>query len=350
MWHPPRPTAPTLVIAVVLACVGPAPLLAHSGSAETPAAPPPEVRAEKVSDRVHVLFGKGGNVGVLVTDEGVVVVDDQYADMAPAIVDQVRRLTDRPIRWLINTHYHGDHTGGNAVLQKTATIVAHHTVRPRLLEYPGTIRKSFPARIQGIEAELARYTDAADPYRIALEKDLGLLKFFLESAGAFRPELAAPPVVTYDGGLQIWIGGQEVRLMHHGPGHTDGDTVVYFPRDKVVHMGDLFFHGMVPFIDAIGGGSARGYLDSLDRVLALLPPDVKVIPGHGAVTDLKALRRSRDFLADLQGEVGKAIAAGRSRIEAIRTIRMEPYPDIKPLFRSLGNDVAVIYDEMTAGR
>jgi len=102
------------------------------------------------------LFGRGGNVGFLVTDRGVAVVDDQYREMAPGILDEIKKITDKPIRYLINTHYHGDHTGGNPIFQSIAEIVAHDTVRPRLLEYPMTVQKTFPARVQSLEAEIAR--------------------------------------------------------------------------------------------------------------------------------------------------------------------------------------------------
>ena len=339
--------APSVLLIAVLACLPVAPAFGHSGAAPE-APPPPQVTAEKITERAYALFGKGGNVGVLITDAGVVVVDDQYEDIAPALMEQIRRLTDRPVRYLINTHYHGDHTGGNPVLGKGASIVAHHSVRTRLLEYPETIVKTFPARIRGLEGEIARYADAADPYRTALEKDLGLLKFFVQSATAFDPAKAAPPVLTYDGTLRIWLGEQEVRVYHFGPGHTDGDSVVYFPREKVLHMGDLFFNGMYPFIDALGGGSARGYVGGIDRALAAVPPDARVIPGHGPVTDVKALRRYRDFMADLVRKVEEAIAAGKTKVEAVRSIRMDAYPEIKPSFRTLGNDVATVFDELTA--
>jgi glyoxylase-like metal-dependent hydrolase (beta-lactamase superfamily II) len=274
------------------------PARAHSGAppaTEKPAPKAPEFKLEKVSDRVYCLYGRGGNVGFLVTDAGVMVVDDQYREVAEGIVAQIKSVTDKPIRFLVNTHYHGDHTGGNPVFIKFAEIIAHNSVRPRLLEYPETIQKTFPGRLQAIEAERAGLKDAADPYRLAIEKDRDLL------------------------------------------------------AEKVLHMGDLFFNGMVPFIDALAGGSGRGYVRNLDQALALVPPDTKVIPGHGPVTDVATLRRFRSFMSDLVDEVEKAVKAGRSKAETIRTM-LDQYPEIKPSFRTLGNDVAVIYDEVQAGR
>ncbi len=346
------PALPASALAT-LALALPVPALAHAGAppaAEEPPEKAPEFRLEKLTDRVFCLYGRGGNVGFLVTDAGVVVVDDQYREVAEGIVGQIRTVTDRPIRFLVNTHYHGDHTGGNPVFIKLAEIVAHNTVRPRLLEYPETIKKTFPARVQAIEAEIAGLKDAADPYRLALEKDKDLLGFMLKSARAFSLEAAAPPGITYEGEVRLWLADQEVDVLHIAPGHTDGDSIVFFRKEKVLHMGDLFFNGLYPFIDALAGGSGRGYVRNLERILALVPPDTKVIPGHGPVTDVATLRRFRSFMSDLVGEVEKAVRDGRSKADAVRTIRMDQYPEIKPGFRTLGNDVAVIYDEVKAGR
>ena len=327
--------------------------LAHSGApaaAATPGEPPVAFKLEKLSERAYCLYGKGGNVGFLVTGAGVLVVDDQYGDVAPGIVEQIKKVTDRPIRYLVNTHYHSDHTGGNPVFAAFAEIIAHDTVRPRLLEYPRTVLQTFPDRIKATETEVAGLKDPADRYRAALLSDLDLMKFLLEDARAFKIETVAPPRLTFDSRLTVFLGDQRVEIVHVAPAHTDGDAMVFFPGEKVVHVGDIFFNGMYPFIDALAGGSENGYIKNIDYVLAHVPPDTRVIPGHGAATDLAALKRYRDFLADLRAEVEKAVKAGKSRIEAIRGIRMDGYPEIKPLFRTLGNEIAVTYDEVKAGR
>ena len=134
------------------------------------------------------------------------------------------------------------------------------------------------------------------------------------------------------------------------PGHTDGDSMVFFRNQKVLHMGDLFFNGMYPFIDAPGGGSVKGYIENIDYAISHVPPDTKVIAGHGPVGGIPELKRARDFLADLWTEVDKAVKAGMSKADAVRTIRIEAYPEIKPAFMSLGNDIAVIYDEIKSSR
>jgi glyoxylase-like metal-dependent hydrolase (beta-lactamase superfamily II) len=336
---------------VLLACLLFAvalPAFAHSGAPPDPSQPPPTFTLEKVSDRVYCLFGQGGNVGFLVTDAGVLVVDDQYETIARGIVDQIRTVTDKPIRYLVNTHYHGDHTGGNVVFIKFAEIIAHDTVRPRLLEYPETVKRIFPEKIKSIEAQMAAIKDPNDPWRMALDKDLGLAKFFLDASSGFNLETAAPPGLTYDGHVKVWIGGQEVQIFHVAPGHTDGDSIVFFRNEKVLHMGDLLFNGTYPFIDAMAGGSAKGYIENIDYAIAHVPSDTKVIAGHGPVGDIRALKRARDFLSDLRAEVEKAFRAGMSKADAVRAIRMESYPDIKPGFRVLGNDIDVIYDEVKA--
>jgi len=327
-----------------------APAHAHRGLAPDQDQPGPVFKLEKVSEHTYCLFGQGGNVGFFVTSAGVLVVDDQYENIAQGIVDQIRTVTDKPIRYLVNTHYHSDHTGGNPIFVKFAEIIAHDTVRPRLLEYPEVVARTFPGRLKALEAEITSLADPSDPYRQSLEKDRGLLSFFLDAAVKFKPETAAPPALTYDGHVKVWLSGQEVEIFHVAPGHTDGDSMVFFKDEKVLHMGDLFFNGMYPFIDALGGGSERGYIENIDYALSHVPPDTKVIPGHGPVTDIAGLKRFRDFLADLRTEVEKAVKSGMSRADAIRAIKMEAYPEIKPSFRTLGNDIAVIYDEIKSGR
>jgi len=325
------------------------PVFAHQGATTEPAQPPPPVfKLQKLTDRSWCLFGQGGNVGFLVTDAGVLVVDDQFEKIARGIVDQIRTVTDKPIRYQVNTHYHGDHTGGNPIFGKIAEIIAHDSVRTRMLTYPETVKRTFPGKIKTWEADIAAIKDPADPYRVTMENDLGLAKWFLDDAQKFTLETAAPPVLTYEGHVKVWLGDQEVEIFHVAPGHTDGDSMVFFRNENVLHMGDLFINGMVPFVDAPGGGSVKGYIENIDYALAHVPPDVKVIPGHGPVSDIAALKRARDFLADLTVEVVTSVRKGMTKPETIRAIRMDAYPDIKPAFRSVGNVIDVIYDETAA--
>src|SRR3989442_14508617 len=207
----------SLLCATAVAWLGAGPALAHSGAPPAPQpeeAQTPKFKLEKLTDRAYCLYGQGGNVGFLVTDAGVVVVDDEFEEVAQGIVDQVRSVTDKPIRYLVNTHYHADHTGGNPVFIKFAEIIAHDNVRPRLLDYPATVLKVFPDKVKALEQEIATIADPNDPWRVSLEKDLGLAKFFLDDAAKFKLEKAAPPGLTYEGHVRVWLGGQEVQIFH----------------------------------------------------------------------------------------------------------------------------------------
>ncbi|HKY31282.1 MAG TPA: MBL fold metallo-hydrolase [Candidatus Polarisedimenticolia bacterium] len=325
------------------------PARAHSGARQQ-AETPPVFKVEKLTERAHCLYGRGGNVGVLATEAGVVVIDDQYESVARGVVQQVSKLSDRPIRFLINTHYHADHTGGNPVFAGIAEIVAHENVRPRLLEFPAVIAATFPGHIASLRREIEGLGDPGDVYRQALEKDVALLTSFVDRASAFRPAEASPPAVTYDGRMTLWLGGSAVEVLHAGPGHTDGDSIVYLRDEKVLHMGDLLWNGMYPFVDVLGGGSIGGWIRNLDRALDLAAPDARVIPGHGPVTDMQGVRRMRAFLSDLMAKVSAAMEKGASRAEAVRSIRMDEYPELKPAFRTLGNLVTAAYDELAPAR
>ena len=230
-----------------------------------------EVKATKVAGSVHMITGAGGNIGVSVGDDGIVIVDDQYAPLAPKIEAALKTITDRPVRFILNTHYHGDHTGGNEHFGKSAPIVAHENVRQRL-RTGGMIRG---ATVQ-----------AAVP--------------------------AAWPVLTFNDSVTIHINGEDVRAVHMPHGHTDGDAVIWFTQSNVVHMGDDFFNGIFPFVDRDNGGSVRGLIANVDKVLATIPDDARVIPGHGALSDKNGLRAFVAMLRGTSAAVETGIAAGKS--------------------------------------
>jgi glyoxylase-like metal-dependent hydrolase (beta-lactamase superfamily II) len=330
-----------------LAVLAVSPLHAHSGAAAPAAAPEPQLKLEQLSAHAWVLYGTGGNVGFLATEAGVLVVDDQYENVAQGIVDKIRSVTDAPIRYLVNTHYHSDHTGGNPVFARLAEIVAHHSVRARLLEFPLEQKRDLPAEIVRLQEEIARLEDEDDPYRKALEKELALAGFMNESAQGFDRAAAAPPALTFEDGVRVYLADQEVEIFHVGPGHTDGDVVVYFVDEKVLHMGDVFWNGMYPFIDRRGGGSLSGMIKTIEKALDRVAPETRVIPGHGPVTDVAGLRRFGRFLSDLRTAIRRAADAGLSVAEAIRTIEMKEYPEIAPRFMTLGNDILAGWDDET---
>ncbi len=216
-------------------------------------------KVEKLTDSIYCIFGEGGNIGLVVTDTHAVLIDDQFERLVPGLLEAIRSVTPKPIKYLVNTHYHGDHTGGNVVLEKQVTaIVAHANVRRRLETAQAKLE---PAKRGGL------------------------------------PELAFgwpdPKEKAY---LAIHLDGTEIHLAHFGPGHTDGDVLVGIPAQKFMHLGDIFFNGFTPYIDTAAGGSLEGLLANVETVLAFLPEGSKLIPGHGPVGTNKDLVRYRDFL------------------------------------------------------
>ncbi len=230
-----------------------------------------EVKATKVAGTVYMITGSGGNIGVSVGDDGIVIIDDEFAPLAPKIIQALNGITDKPIRFIINTHYHGDHTGGNEIFGRTGTIIAHDNVRKRL---------------QNGSSARGRTTPPA-------------------------PKQALP-IVTFNDTATIHVNGEDIRAVHFPNGHTDGDAVIYFPQSNVVHMGDDFFNGRFPFIDVENGGSVKGLIANIDKVVASLPDDVKIIPGHGDLSDKAGLRRFADMLRGSSAAVERAIKAGRT--------------------------------------
>lgn len=230
-----------------------------------------DVKAVKVAGSVYMLMGSGGNIGVSAGDDGIVIVDDEFAPLAPKIIAALNGITDKPIKFIINTHYHGDHTGGNEVFGRTGTIIAQDNVRRRL------------------------QTGST-------------------AAGRARPPApkTALPIVTFNDTATIHVNGEDIRAVHFPHGHTDGDAVIYFPQSNVVHMGDDFFNGHFPFIDTASGGSAKGMIANVDKILASLPDDMKVIPGHGELSDKAGLRRFVEMLRGSSAAVEKAMQAGRT--------------------------------------
>ena len=230
-----------------------------------------EVKAEKVAGSVYMLTGAGGNIGVSVGDDGIVVIDDQYAPLAPKIEAALKSISSKPVRFILNTHYHGDHTGGNEHFGKTAPIVAHENVRKRLASGTTARGNSVPPAPAG-----------------------------------------ALPIVTFNDTVTIHLNGEDVRAIHMPHGHTDGDSVIWFTKSNVVHMGDDFFNLNFPFIDTENGGSVKGLIANIEKVLATTPDDVKIIPGHGALSDKAGLRKFLDMLKGTSAAVQRGIAAGKT--------------------------------------
>ena len=232
-----------------------------------------EITSEDLGNGIHVLFGQGGNIGVSAGPDGTLLVDDQYAPLTDKILAAVSDITDQPVRFVVNTHWHGDHTGGNENLGKAgAVVVAHENVR----------RRMNPEEFQSLVG---------------------------------RSEQAAPealPVVTFDDGVTLNWNGLRIEPDHQPHAHTDGDSVIYFEGANVVHMGDLFFHGSFPFVDLNSGGSIDGVIAAAESVAARTDENTQIIPGHGQVTDRATLMAYAEALRGARGRIADRIAAGQS--------------------------------------
>lgn len=264
---------------VMKGLTGAAAMLAVSASFADVHADELTISAKPVRQGIHMLVGRGGNVGVLTGKQGILVIDDQYADHSEALNNTLASLSDKPVEFLINTHWHSDHTGGNEFFGSNgAKIVAHENVRKRLVE--GGEIAAFGLKVPPAEKE-------------------------------------ALPVMTYDQGMRFYWNGQTIDLTHPNPAHTDGDTVVYFKEANVVHTGDLFFNGLFPFIDASSGGRIRGVIDAVDTVLSRINDKTLIIPGHGPLSNKAELQTYRDMLVTVADRVEQLKAAGKTRDEVI---------------------------------
>jgi glyoxylase-like metal-dependent hydrolase (beta-lactamase superfamily II) len=230
-----------------------------------------EIKVVPVSGAIYMLEGAGGNIGVSVGDDGIVIIDDQYAPLAPKIKAALASISKAPVRFVLNTHYHGDHTGGNEAFGESAPIVAHENVRKRLaagLDAPGM---TIPTAPEG-----------------------------------------ALPVVTFNDRVTLHVNGEDIRALHIPHAHTDGDAVVFFSKSNVVHMGDLFFNGRFPFVDIDGGGSVSGTIAGVEAVLPKIPAGAKIIAGHGPIGTPAELKAYAEALRGMRGAVEAALAAGKS--------------------------------------
>ena len=238
-----------------------------------------EIKVEKLSDNIYALFGSGGNIGICAGEDGIIMIDDQYAPLSDKIAAAIATISDHPVKYLLNTHWHGDHTGGNENFgKKGATIIAHENVRTRL----------------------------------STEQQL---KAFSRTVPA-APTIAWP-VITFSDELHLHVNGEDLLFIHVHNAHTDGDALVYFPKSNILHTGDTFFNGRFPYIDLGSGGSVDGMIEAANKALFLIDEETKIIPGHGAISNKKEYMAYRDVLVMVRSKVKKAVDKGMS-IEEIK--------------------------------
>ena len=251
-----------------------------------------EIKATKVSGNIYMLEGAGGNIAASVGEDGIVIVDDQFAPLADKIRAALKGLgiTDKPVRFVINTHYHGDHTGGNVPFANTgSTVIAQDNVRKRL-EAGGAAGNG------------------------------GSVKMDVKPA-----DKAALPIITFEHDVTVHLNGEDIRALHFPSGHTDGDSIIFFPKNNVVHMGDDFVRYGFPFIDVASGGSVQGMISAMEKATAQLPPDVKVIPGHGALSNLDDVREFVKMLKETSAAVQKGINEHKTLEQLKKEKVLEPW-------------------------
>jgi glyoxylase-like metal-dependent hydrolase (beta-lactamase superfamily II) len=296
--------------AIRAALVGALATVAAAASAQQQDLSKVEIKVTKVSGNVYMLEGAGGNIAASVGDDGIVIVDDQFAPLADKIRAALKGITTKPLRFIINTHYHFDHTGGNLPFHD-ATIIAHDNVRKRLsmpvvLGNGGSMKMDQPA----------------------------------------SPKEALP-VITFQHDVTLHVNGEDIRALHAPSGHTDGDSIVFFPKSNVVHFGDDFVRYGFPFIDISGGGSSKGMIAALESAMAQLPADVKVIPGHGALATLADVREFVKLLKDTRGTVEKAIKSGKTLQQLQQEKVLAPWQKYSGEFVSTDLFIETLYNELT---
>jgi len=255
-----------------------------------------EIKATPVAKNIYMLEGSGGNIGVSVGPDGILIVDDQFAPLAEKIEAALKDLNPGKLKFVLNTHHHGDHTGGNVVFgAKEATIIAQSNVRKRLSSDANTKKEALP-------------------------------------------------VITFDQSASVHFNGEEIKLLHHGPGHTDGDSIIHFTGANVVHMGDQFINGF-PFVDVSSGGNVEGFIKTVAAVLEKIPAEAKIIRGHGPLATVNDLKSYHEMLVETTGHVKKAMADGKSLDEIKAAGLPEKWKSFGGGFINAGRWIETIYKE-----
>lgn len=266
-----------------------------------------EIKVQKISGTVYMLEGLGGNIGASVGEDGIVIVDDEFLPLAEKIEAALKGITDKPVKFVLNTHWHGDHTGGNPHFGEKAPIIAQENVRKRLKEGAQTRFGPVPP----------------------------------------APK-AALPVITFEDKVAVHLNGEDIRAIHFPHGHTDGDSVIFFTQSNVVHMGDDFFNGgMFPFIDLDSGGSVQGMIAGDEKVLAEVPDDVKIIPGHGPLASKDDLRKFVTMLKETTAAVEAGIKQHKTMDQLKKEKVLAKWDDWGKAFVKTDMFLEVLYDSLT---
>jgi len=266
-----------------------------------------EMKVVKITDSVYMLQGAGGNIGVSVGNDGIVIIDDEFAPLVPKIRQALKAITTKPVKYIINTHYHGDHTGGNAAFSHDGPIIAHDNARKRLESGTKTAFGTVPPA----------------------PKD-------------------ALPIVTFNDRATLHVNGEDLRLVHLPHGHTDGDVMVIFTKSNVVHLGDDYFLGSFPFVDLDNGGSVRGLIANLDQIYPTLDEDVKIIPGHGGLGDKPNINEWMNMLKGTVAIMNEAIQRGETLQEVLKKQTLVAWSNWATDFMPLERYEEQLYKELKA--
>jgi cyclase len=274
-----------------------------------------QIKVTKISGNIYMLEGEGGNIAASVGEDGIVIVDDQFAPLADKIQAALKGLgiTDKPVRFVINTHYHGDHAGGNVPFANSgSTVIAQDNVRKRL-ETGGAAGNG------------------------------GSIKMDVKPAA----DKAALPIITFEHDVTVHLNGEDIRALHFPAGHTDGDSVIFFPKNNVVHMGDDFVRYGFPFVDVASGGSVQGMISAMEKATAQLPADVKVIPGHGQLSNLDDVRAFVKMLKETSAVVEKALKEHKTLEQMKQAKILDPWQKWSGDFVKTDAFIETLYNSYT---
>lgn len=243
------------------------------------------ITIDPLSENIYMLTGQGGNIGILKNEKGLFIIDDQFARLSNKILTNLKTISDQPVTMVVNTHFHGDHTGGNEnMANKGATIFAQKNVRSRMEKGQKEKGNIIPSSL---------------------------------------------PVITFDKGLQLYFKNENVKVFHVHNAHTDGDALVYFVNGNVLHMGDTFFNGRYPYIDLKSGGSIQGYIKASEKALLIANDDTKIIPGHGKLASKKDLEIFLKMLKEVTNAIQKEIDDGISENDITKNTTLTATYDAK---------------------
>ena len=266
-----------------------------------------QIKVHPVAGSVYMLEGAGGNIGVSVGEDGIVIVDDEFAPLAPKIKAALKGISDKPVRFVINTHWHGDHVGGNAQFASDSTpIIAQENVRERM---------KAGAKVAGRDVPPA-------------PKD-------------------ALPIITFNDRASVHLNGEDIKAVHFVAGHTDGDAIIYFTKSNVIHMGDDFVTYGFPFVDLESGGSVEGMIAAVEKVIATAPAGAKIIPGHGALATVADMKPYLQMLKDTLAKVQAGMQQGKSLEQLQKEKVLAGYEKWSGDFISTDKWIETIYHDLT---